>query len=170
MEEQQGITGKTSRVELGTAEIALELVIPKPPEETYRAFVNDIGRWWSRDYIMGRAKTTELVLEDVPGGRLLEKWSGTDGAIWALVVQVERGRRIHLGIPDGVIWSGPGYLTVTFADDESGGTVLKLNHLSTQLYSDDGNAGYVTGWKTLVMERFVEYVANGTVEGAVNEG
>ena len=162
-----GITGKTTRVELGTAEVELELPVASSPSDAYSAFVNDISRWWSRGYTMGGEKTTGLILEDEPGGRLLEQWGDRDGAIWALVIQVEQGRMIHLGIPEGVVWSGPGMIRVTFADGEDGTTLVQLKHTSTQLHSDTGHEGYRVGWTDLVMERFAKYAGGERVDDAV---
>jgi hypothetical protein len=160
------VSGKTTAVHQGVAEVVLEMEVPSDPGATYTMFVQDIERWWSRDYVMGGERTTGLVLEDVPGGRLLEKW-GSDGAVWAHVTQVARGRTILLGIPEGAIWSGPGYVRLTFDPTEGGGTKLTLHHASTQVYAEDAHAGYVTGWTVLVLERFGRFAAGEKLENAL---
>jgi DNA-binding transcriptional ArsR family regulator/uncharacterized protein YndB with AHSA1/START domain len=165
-EETVGISGKTRRLDLGWVEIELEVEVGAPPEEAYRAFVDDIGRWWGRDWIMGGDNTTAMVLEDVPGGRLLEQWGPRDGAIWAQVIRVARGRLLHMGIPEGVFWSGPGQFTVRFVPADNG-TLVQLSHGCTQVYADDAHAGIVQGWTALVMERYADYVAGKPVANSV---
>jgi uncharacterized protein YndB with AHSA1/START domain len=163
------ITGKTDKLELARVSVNQELVVNVPPERAFDAFTAEIAHWWSRDWLMGGGATTDLVLDLRPGGSLTEVYGPDGGMVWAEVNSFKRGQWIRFGIPEGVIWSGPGYFSVRFAATEDGaGTQVTLEHQSTQAYTEDGHSGYVQGWTELVGTRFKAYCAGEPLENAVN--
>src|SRR5688500_2002373 len=99
------------------AEIEMEIHIAAPPERVFEAFINETGRWWSKDFTMGGKDTSDIVLEAHPGGRLLEQFSNGGGNVWAIVMGINPGKSIRMGIPDGVIWSGAGSFSLRFEAD-----------------------------------------------------
>ncbi|MCB1216763.1 hypothetical protein KDL44_05185 [bacterium] len=165
------IEGRTNRVELASVEIEQELTIAAPPAHVYDCYVNGISQWWSRDWVMGGPRTTEIVIEQQPGGRLLEVWEGGGGCLWAFVQSLSPGRMISFSIPEGVMWSGAGMFRLVFADAEDGnGTVLKLSHHCFNQYSEDAHSGYVEGWTELIGRRLKEHAEDRAVDNAVRPG
>jgi uncharacterized protein YndB with AHSA1/START domain len=168
LEDVMPINGTTEKLELALVKIQQELEIAAPPQRVYEAFVNDIARWWSRGYLLGGEATVDLVLEARPGGRLMEVLSNGGGVLWAEVTLLSPGRSIRLGIPEGVLWSGPGYYMLRFeAQQDGAATLLKLEHQCAQPYCEDGHSGYVQGWTDLLAERLKVYVEGGRVDDAV---
>lgn len=167
--QEQGmqITGKTERAELAQVKIEQEIAIAAPPERVFAAYVNELARWYSRDFIMGGELTVDFVLEAEPGGRLMEVFDGGGGMVWAEVIAIRPGRMIRLGIPEGVVWSGPGYFVLRFEPADEGGTLLKLEHQCTQAFSEDGHSGYVYGWTELLGTGLKQYVETGAAENPV---
>ena len=159
------IEGKTDRVEYAFVQIEQEIPVNAEPAHVYDAYVNGISHWWSRDWVMGGPRTTEIVIEQQPGGRLMEVWEGGGGCLWAMVQSLSPGRMISFSIPEGVMWSGAGMFRLVFETREDGkGTTVKLSHHCFNQYAEDSHSGYVEGWTELLGKR-LKYYAEGRPVG-----
>ncbi len=160
--QEMKITGTTTRIELCTAIVEQEIRIAGSPAQVYSAMTTEMGLWWDREFVMGGAATTDMVLEAHPGGRWMEVWGEGEGFIWGMVQRARKDKGLTILVPEGVIWSGPGSITIDLEAVEGSETLVKIRHVSTQEYSEeDGHSGYVYGWTKLYGENLKKYVETG---------
>jgi uncharacterized protein YndB with AHSA1/START domain len=158
------MTATTTAAEFEQVVIDMQIPIAAPPAEVYEAFVGQIAHWWDKGFLMAEG-TTDIVLEARPGGLLFETDGQGGGCVWAQVIALAPGKSIRLGVPNGVIWAGPGYYSLKFDDAGDGSTLVVLHHESTQPKSQagDGHSGYAYGWNALLVERLKPFVEQGSV-------
>ena len=154
------IEGTTTKIELCNAIVEQEVQIAATPAQVYTALTSEIGYWWDPGFVMGGADTKDLLLEARPGGRWMEVWGDDEGFVWGMVIRARQDQSLTISVLEGVIWSGPGSITIDLSESD-GGTLLKLRHHSTQLYSEDGHSGYIMGWTALIGENLKKYVETG---------
>jgi uncharacterized protein YndB with AHSA1/START domain len=165
------IEGTTTKIELCNAVVEQELKLEATPAQVYAALTTDIGLWWDPGFVMGGPNTTDVILEPRPGGRWMEVWgSEGEGFLWGIIQRARKDRALTISVPEGVIWSGPGSISIDLEETEGGGTLLKLRHVSVQVYeTEDATGGYIYGWSNLLGENLRKYLETGEKMGVRKE-
>lgn len=116
----------------GLEPIRLDITIDAPPDQVFRRFVEDIGRWWPMAYSWAGARFAAAIIEPRPGGRWFER--SVDGAEspWGEVRVFEPGRRLVASFnagPDRVPEPPERQSEVEFGFSRDGdGTRVSLEH------------------------------------------
>jgi len=128
-----------------------------PPDQAFRVFTREIGRWWpiKRGFSYGRERAHEIVLDDREGGRLYERF--TDGS------EFEIGRVVRADPPHLILftwkapdWEGATEVEVRFSA-AADGTCVELEHRGFEESSGmrERGRGFAGGWDT-VLAQYVE--------------
>src|SRR5580704_15983230 len=107
-----------------------ELLIRASAERAFRAFTEEMGRWWPRTHHIGKSEMRDVVLEPREGGRWYE--IGVDGSQcdWGKVLTWNPPRRLVLAWQITAAWQyDPDFLTeveIQFLEEGPRQTRLKL--------------------------------------------
>jgi uncharacterized protein YndB with AHSA1/START domain len=146
-------------VRVGGFELAYELVLPGSPEVVFDAMTGDISDWWDHHV---SPNPRSLVLEPKPGGHFVEVFDDAgNGAVFARVLGVERGKRIVFSGPFGFI--GEPLEMVTTYDYEAVGDSTRVNvKVAGAGRLDEEWPALVDGaWKHFLFERLEPHVKAG---------
>lgn len=146
-------------VPVGGFELTYELVLPGSPEVVFDAMTGDISDWWDHS-ISGDPRS--LVLEPTPGGRFLEVFDEAgNGAVFARVLGVDRGKRIVFSGPFGFIGE-PLELTTTYDYEAAGdSTRVKVKVVGAGRLEPEWPALIDGAWKHFLFERLQPHVKAG---------
>jgi uncharacterized protein YndB with AHSA1/START domain len=123
-----------------------------PPEQAFRVFTRDIGRWWplQQGFSHGGERKEAIVLDDHAGGRFYERF--TDGT------ELEIGRVTRAEPPHLILftWQSPGWEAATEVEVRftaaAEGTRVDLEHRgfeATEPLRERGR-GFERGWDTVL--------------------
>ena len=119
--------------------------VRRSPEDAFRLFVDEIGRWWplhTGKYTYDPARAQDVILESHVGGRFFERYSDGEEFVIGQVVECQRPSRILF------TWSaGPDAFTeveVRFTSD-AGGTRVDLQHRGVEKMGPQAH-GFEEGW------------------------
>jgi uncharacterized protein YndB with AHSA1/START domain len=129
--------------------------IQATPEAVWSGLANDIGKWWSHSFNNG-----SVSLDPHPGGQFMEQFpDGKDGALYATVTYVEKGKKLSMSGPMGM--SAAVFNVMHFTLEPAGdGTVLTLTHRAVGQLDDDLKKGYSEGWVHLLENGLKQHVEN----------
>lgn len=144
------------------APVRHSVTVPVPPEQAFKVFTADLGRWWPSSHKIGAAPFRSATIEPRAGGRWFEV--GEDGAEcqWGDVLIWNPPSHILLAWRIRADWQfDPALLTeveVKFVPTSDGGTRVELEH---RLLENMGNAAEAArstfdseqGWKG-ILERY----------------
>lgn len=104
----------------------LEIAIDAPKEKVWEALTKEINSWWLPDFHMV-GEDSELQLNPVAGGKLVETKADGSSLLWYTVQMCDTGKSLHLA---GFIfpqWGGPGtsLLHLSLESTETG-TLFKV--------------------------------------------
>jgi len=79
----------------GTKELlTLAQAVDVPPERAFQVFVDEIDRWWPRDYTWARDNLAEIAIEPKMGGRAYERDKAGGEQVWGKVLSFDRPHHI----------------------------------------------------------------------------
>jgi DNA-binding transcriptional ArsR family regulator len=135
-----GMAGTSAPAASGTLDVEQEVVVAAPRERVFDA-IGRMGEWWPHRFREG----STVHLEPQVGGRFWEDWGDGDGALYAIVRQLQRPARIECSGPMGM--AGP--VTSVFAlelEERGGGTLVRLSHRAIGQIDEQTQAAYEGGW------------------------
>lgn len=130
-------------------------------DAAFRLFTNDIASWWPKDrYSVSQARTRDVVLEPLPGGRVYELRD--DGATfdWGKVLVWDPPRRLVLSWHPGREPDVAQEVEVRFTAMHDG-TRVDLEHRNWEQLGADAakmREQYDGGW-TYVLDQMAKYIA-----------
>ena len=149
------------------APVRKTVVVSAAQDRAFRAFTEQIDRWWPRQHHIGKAPMTQAILEGRPGGR----WYSTheDGT------ECDNGRVLVWDPPGRLVlawqitadWTfDPDFVTeveVTFTPESPTRTRVDLEHRNLDRYGDRAKSTREAidapgGWP-LIMEQFARVAA-----------
>jgi uncharacterized protein YndB with AHSA1/START domain len=140
------------------------LTIAAPPKRVWKAWVEDINRWWTKPYYNDHERVTGLYMEPQLGGRFIEKWGENgEGFLIGHVIEWLPPTRLAYTWSERT-WAGA--VTVArldFQPDGNGGTQLRFTQEGFERLaeSDRQRDGYEYGWGEL-SGRLKAYLEKGT--------
>ena len=79
----------------GTKELlTLAQAVDVPPERAFQVFVDEIDRWWPRDYTWATGDLAAMVIEPKMGGRAYERDKSGNERVWGKVLSIDRPHHI----------------------------------------------------------------------------
>ncbi len=145
---------------LGIVQVELEVRIEAPAERVWQALVDEIGRWWPRDFYAGPAKSFRL--EPRLGGRMYEDWGNGAGATWYAVTEIDPGRSLGLSGTLPAAFGGPAISLLRLVlRPEGEATVLELTDSEFRRATEKAHASLDEGWRQLFEVAFKRYAEGG---------
>ncbi|MGH9084009.1 MAG: SRPBCC family protein [Acidimicrobiales bacterium] len=132
-----------------TTPLRKSALVPQPPEDAFRIFVDDIAAWWPlASHSVGRERATAVVFEHGLGGRIVETYGDGDTAVWGTVTAWDPPNRVRFSWHPGTPEPEATEVEVTFIGDRHGGTRVELTHSGWDNRPDgaDARSSYDSGW------------------------
>jgi len=143
---------------IGLVQVELEIRIAARPERVWQALVEEIGRWWPRDFYAG-PDPRGFLLEPHLGGRMYEDWGDGSGAIWYLVTEIDPPRSLGLSGQMPPAFGGPATSLLRLVLRPQGEeTVLELTDSEFRRPTEKAGASLEEGWRALFEKAFKSYV------------
>ena len=117
-----------------------ELVIKASQERVFKAFTEQLDKWWPRQHHIGKAEMREAVLELEPGGRWYE--IGVDGSEcnWGKVLIWEPPKKLVLAWQINANWQyEPNFVTeveINFIQQGPTQTLLAFEHKDIERFGE----------------------------------
>ncbi len=147
------------------APVHVSITIARKPEEVFRAFTQEMARWWplrthsvAADTFEGKVRAETVVFEGRIGGRIYERLEDGREADWGQVLVWEPPHRVAFSWKPNLNPGPSTEVEVTFTPEASG-TRVDLEHRGWERLDDKGPRSremYETGWPG-VLERFAGY-------------
>ncbi len=124
--------------------IRREVVVATDPENAFRVFTQEIGRWWPVAEHSVHGAAASVSFED---GVIVERAGGGERAVWGEVRRWEPGRLLSFTWHPGSAPESSSEVTVTFSPDGYQTRVL-LEHGGWEVFADPVSARdeYDHGW------------------------
>jgi uncharacterized protein YndB with AHSA1/START domain len=74
--------------------LTLSRKVDVPPERAFAVFVDEIGRWWPRDYTWGKERLETMQIEPRYGGKCVEITKDGARSVWGTVLAFDRPNHI----------------------------------------------------------------------------
>jgi uncharacterized protein YndB with AHSA1/START domain len=134
---------------LGIGQVELEIPVEAPRERVWKAFVEEIGQWWLKDFYAG-PNAQAFVLEPRLGGRMYEDWGDGAGLLWYTVIGIDPPRSLDLAGHLTPAFGGPAktYLRIAFEED-GGRTRLKISDSIFGRVTPASAEQFRAGWEML---------------------
>jgi uncharacterized protein YndB with AHSA1/START domain len=150
-----------SSLQAGVVLVELELAFEAPRERVWKALVSETGRWWPKDFLVGR-DVKAFSLEPRLGGRLHEDWGDGQGVVWFTVNCIEAPRRLDLVGHLAPAFGGPALSYLSLQLEEAGKkTLLKLSDGVHGRVGPETETNLREGWQLLFGEALKDYVEGG---------
>ncbi|MGW8568377.1 SRPBCC domain-containing protein [Isoptericola sp. NPDC055881] len=144
---------------MSTDDVLRKTVTVSPgPEAAFRAFTDDMGRWWPlATHSVGRAEAGDVVVEPGIDGRVVETLPDGSAAVWGTVTAWDPPRRVAFTWHPGTPESQATRVEVSFRAAGSG-TEVELVHSGWGRRTDGEQArgAYDAGWEP-VLDRFAAF-------------
>lgn len=142
-------------------EVTVEVTIRAPREKVWSALTDGIGRWWPKDFYVGKSPKG-FVLEPRPGGRLYEDWGDGAGVLWGQVVTFDPPGTLDVAGQLFPAFGGPATTLSRWAlTAEGGATRVTLTDSVFGRVNEKTAVSLEEGWRVLLgaLEAFVEPAA-----------
>jgi DNA-binding transcriptional ArsR family regulator/uncharacterized protein YndB with AHSA1/START domain len=142
-------------------EVTVELTIDAARERVWSALTGEIGKWWPKDFYVGKSPKG-FVLEAHPGGRLYEEWGDGAGVLWGQVVTFDPPATLDVAGQLFPAFGGPATTLVRWAlAEEDGRTRVTLTDSVFGRVNEKTAASLDEGWRalTVALKAFVEPAA-----------
>jgi len=137
---------------IGVVHVELEIRIGARPERVWQALVEEIGRWWHKDFYAG-PDPKGFILEPRLGGRMYEDWGNGAGAVWYFVTEIDPPRSLGLSGHMPAAFGGPATSLLRLVlRPEGDGTVLQLADSELRKVTEKARAALEEGWRMLFGE------------------
>lgn len=142
-----------------TLTIQKSIVVKRPADAAFRAFVDEIDRWWplQEGYTFGKGRAKEIILEGRVGGRLFERFTDGEEYVVGKVTAYQPPSRVVFTWQDHA-WPGATEVEIRFTPEGSG-TRVDLEHRGWEQIGAVGaewSPRYGGGWEG-VLEAYVRY-------------
>lgn len=133
------------------ARFELEIPIEAPPEQVWKALVEEASFWWREDFYATPAPH-RFVIEPVLGGRVYEDAGEGNGVLWYTVQGIMQGQFINLSGFFFPPFGGPvtELLRLVLEPDGNGGTLFRVQDALVGAAS--AAADVQKGWTMLFAE------------------
>ena len=149
--------------EIVSVHVEQEVDIDASPDQVWAALTEDVEAWWGSPYLQRTA--TSLVLDARPGGVFREDWGDGQGAVWGVVSNLERARRLELHGPMGMTGAVVGVTRFELHPADGGATRLRLSHEAFGHIDPETERNYGLGWQDLLGVRLKSYLEEGVRYG-----
>ena len=143
----------------GAIQVEMEITIAASKETVWKAFIDDIGIWWHKDFYASKAPS-KLVIEPRLGGMMYEDTGNGAGMTWFTIVGLVPGESIYAVGYARPPHGGPSTGLVVFSLEEKGEneTVFKVSDSTHGVVSEKLAEEAGGGWTKLFTElkTFVE--------------
>jgi uncharacterized protein YndB with AHSA1/START domain len=138
---------------MGSASVALEVVIDAPRERVWKSLVLETDRWWLKDFYATQ-QPQGIYLEPRPGGRLYELGEGDAGVLWYTVIEVAPPEVLSLSGDLAPPYGGPATSLVRLQLEEINArqTRLKLRDSLFGVVNRQTEESIEKGWRALFGE------------------
>ena len=142
-------------------DLEMEFAIAAPPDEVFRALVDEVPAWWGPPYTYEGGQG--LMLDGRLGGHFVEELSGGGSALLATVTRVVSDKLLEL---TGPLHMGLVYSVVTFELFESdAGTTVRFSQRAFGRPTPEVVVDLERGWKELIGFRLKAFVEKGERHG-----
>lgn len=142
-------------------EVTVDVTIEAPREKVWNALTDGIGRWWPKDFYVGKSPKG-FVLEARPGGRLYEDWGDGGGVLWGQVVTFDPPSTLDVAGQLFPAFGGPATTLVRWAlTAEGDATRVTLVDSVFGRVNEKTAASLDEGWRVLLgaLKTFVQPAA-----------
>jgi uncharacterized protein YndB with AHSA1/START domain len=124
----------------GAATVTIEIEIEAPVERTWHTMIEDVGKWWRKDFLCYEG-SLGMFLEPELGGRLFEKTESGGGFTWGTVISFLPEKRLTYVAQIIPLWGGPAQPVVQIGLKPS---ASRPNEEATLLTLTDSLIGHVS--------------------------
>lgn len=121
--------------------------VKRSPEDAFRLFVDEMGRWWpshTGKYTYNAEKAEDVFLEARVGGRFFERYKDGEEFDIGQVTEIDRPNRIVFTWGAGARGEATTEVEVRFSS-EGDGTRVVLEHRNIENMGDQAH-GFDEGW------------------------
>ena len=137
------------------------IVVRAEPDRAFRRFTAKIGAWWPLEHhSLGKDQAETCVLESRVGGRFLERDRAGEEVVWGHVSAWDPPNSLAFSFHPGRPAEHATKVSVTFAEDATGTTLVALVHDGWEVMGDDGETlrqRYDEGWGFVFSQCFGDY-------------
>ncbi|MBI3547800.1 MAG: SRPBCC domain-containing protein [Elusimicrobia bacterium] len=155
-------TATKSLEETGAVRVELAIEIAADKKRVWKALVEESGKWWLRDFLVGGDKTKNFVIETKLGGKAYEDWGDGQGLIWFTITGIHAPNELYMvgHMFPGVCGDlGPATGLLKLSLEEKGkGTILRVQDSLMGRMGDETGAHVSEGWKQLFGQGLKKYV------------
>jgi DNA-binding transcriptional ArsR family regulator/uncharacterized protein YndB with AHSA1/START domain len=135
------------------------------PSQIFDALTLHVSAWWGAPYLRSH-DATRILLEPLPGGRLLEEWGHRQGFVRGIVTAVRQDERLEL---TGRLAGGdplPSLAEIVLSPAGAGTTRLAFSHRGAWLQQGEGTVtACAAAWRQLLGVRLKAFVERGVRSG-----
>ncbi len=142
--------------------LSKEIKVNLPPQQAFAKFVDDIFKWWPREYTWSQDKLKDMRIETRVKGHCIETGPNDFRCDWGTVIEIEEGESLafrwqisptRLPVPDPARAS---IVKVTFSRLSDGETKMKLQHSDFKNHGE----GYKEYLAAMSSEKGWPYILN----------
>jgi DNA-binding transcriptional ArsR family regulator/uncharacterized protein YndB with AHSA1/START domain len=135
------------------------------PGRIFDALTLHVSGWWGAPYLRSH-DATRVLLEPLPGGRLLEEWGHRQGFVRGIVTALRQDERLEL---TGRLAGGdplPSLVEIALSPGAGGTTRLAFSHRGAWLQQGEGTVtACAAAWRQLLGVRLKAFVERGVRSG-----
>jgi uncharacterized protein YndB with AHSA1/START domain len=150
---------------LKSFKLAQEVTLAAPIEHVWKSLTGGIDSWWRFRQGGDESKVT---LDARIGGEFAERWGDGSGALWGIVMYVDRPKVLRLAGPLGMHTANSNHYSYELESTDTGGTLLKLTHHGVGDVDSKVESDYGDGWGKLLGTYLKAYAEEGKDWGAVD--
>jgi DNA-binding transcriptional ArsR family regulator/uncharacterized protein YndB with AHSA1/START domain len=136
--------------------IAQDILINAPRQQVWEALTAKIDAWWA--YRLADGEESMVSLEPRVGGQFVERWGDGNGALWGMVMYVNRPEALGLSGPLGLTTPVNSVYSYEL-HEQAGSTLLTLTHHAFGEPGPHWAEAHERGWHellTVYLKAFVE--------------
>jgi DNA-binding transcriptional ArsR family regulator/uncharacterized protein YndB with AHSA1/START domain len=141
---------------ISSFQIAQDIIVNAPRQRVWEALTAKIDAWWV--YRLAEGEESTLSLEPKVGGQFVERWGDGAGALWGIVMYVNRPKALCLSGPLGITTPVNSVYRYEL-HAQVGSTLLKLTHHAFGEPGPHWAEAHERGWHELLhvyLKAFVE--------------
>lgn len=133
----------------GALRIEKTVSVRATPDKVFNALTTRMSDWWGAPYLQ-TSNAVDMILEPFPGGFMREQTASGDGAIWGMVIELQRDRVLML--QGRFAMRGAVQAIIRFELEPAGekGCTVRLLHEAIGSMRPEAQAGFGNGWDDLL--------------------
>jgi len=142
--------------------IRKEVDVPVPVVDAFRAFTEDIDRWWPlASHSIAQENATGCHIDGGPGGGLFETAGGGTRYRWGTIMTWQPPHRLSFTWHPGRQPDDHTLVELQFIPLDEQRTRVVLIHSGWQTGDEERHRAYVHGWDEVLRQGYAAYVARG---------